>query len=235
LGGGVHAQGREGGEGPPTRDARSVRHVPARALRRRALARRGDPQPAYRPLTGSAEVASPPTLVVADAIKDQDGHDLLRFVCWDGNPDDEEHAVEAQEFIQKFALTTFKALTFRHPDGRLVAVSAWDKQLLKIAARRSVDAWKLQVIGVHPSCHGTSVANDLAGGPATLRISEYVLRRTYARMQEIDPTRILVVACVSEFNYRSIEACRRVELERTTRSHGVYWHMLGDVDPQIGW
>jgi hypothetical protein len=185
-----------------------------------------------------------PALAVADAGK-ADGHDLLRFSCWDHDVhplsgegeqfDEGEYAEEAEEYIRKWALKAHRALTFRLPDATLVAVSAFDHHLLMLG-RKPLECWRLQVIGVAVRYRGMLVTNDFGAGPPELRISEYVLRRTYARMAELKPDRVIVTARVHEFNYRSIAACKRVGLERAEeRPDALYWPMIGDVDSHIGW
>jgi len=97
-----------------------------------------------------------------------------------------------------------------------------------------IDCWRLRVMGVSNAHRGRSVVNDLQAGPTELRIAEYVLRKTFARMQELDPTRAIVTARVHDANERSIKTCARVDLRREGERDGDYWSMIGDVDPCIG-
>ena len=98
-----------------------------------------------------------------------------------------------------------------------------------------IDCWRLRVMGVSNAHRGRSIVNDLQAGPTELRIAEYVLRKTFARMQELDPTRAIVTARVHDANERSIKACARVDLRRESERDGDYWSMIDDVDPCIGW
>lgn len=177
-----------------------------------------------------------PGLTVADATKRQDGHDLLNFNCWNGDPE-EPFAAEAEDYIRRLALgSTYKTLTFRASDGTLAAVSAFDRRDVQpyLAARFLVPGWHLQVIGVALPFRSSLVACALPPCPSEVKISEYVFRRTYARMLEADPKRNVVTAMIHGDNARSIEACRRVQLERTVREDETYWRMMGSVDPHVG-
>lgn len=176
-----------------------------------------------------------PALICADATKARDGHDLLAFNCWSGDPK-EPYAADAEHYIQKSALrSAHKTLAFRTEDGELVGVSAFDRRLITPyeAAHYRVPGWHLQVIGIDRGFQGTDVTSDLPRCAAEMRTSEYVFRRTYARMLEIDAARVVVTARVHGDNQPSIMAAARVSLERTVREFEEYWRMLGEVDPFI--
>jgi hypothetical protein len=178
---------------------------------------------------------SPRTLVVADARRWRDGHEFLTFNCWSGDPD-EHYAAEAEGFIRKLALkTTFKSLAFREEDGTLAGVSSFDKAAVQPfeAANYVEHGWQLQVVGVRRDLQGPTVNSDIAGCPPELPISDYVFRKTYERMLELDPTRVIVRARIHDDNRRSIAACSRVGLERTVRESQDYWRMLGAADPTV--
>lgn len=179
---------------------------------------------------------SAPTLTVALATKRKHSHEFLEFSCWNGDPETEEYAAEADDYIRRVALgSAYRTLAFRH-DGELVAVTAFDKMPIKPhqAARYTLPGWKLQVLGVGTPYQGTLVASDLPGCPAEMRLAEYALRMTYAEMLKLDPSRKVVVACVHDDNVRSWRTCARVGLERTERQDLTYWRMLGGVDPLFG-
>lgn len=178
-----------------------------------------------------------PKLTVAYATKRKHSHEFLTFTCWNGDPETEEYAAEAEDFIRRRALgSAYKTLAFR--DGnQLVAVTAFDRFAVRPhqAARYTEPGWKLQVLGVSTRYQGTLVASDLAGCPSEMRIAEYALRTTYTRMLKLDPTRKFVCACVHDENVRSWRACSSVGLERTQRQDLAYWRMLGGVDPRFGY
>lgn len=158
------------------------------------------------------------------------------FSCWDGD-EDEYWAHEAEYFIRQRAIAeTYRTLVFRDHDGLVAAVSAFDKRGVRPneAAKFVHDGWLLQVVGVRRDLQGGRVESDVASCPGTMRVSEYVFRKTFERMRELDPTREVVTARVHEENRRSIEAARRVGLERTVREDADYWRMLGKADPAIG-
>lgn len=171
-------------------------------------------------------------LTVADATKARDAHALLSFACWDGDPE-LPWAGEAEHFIRTRALaSTYKTLVFRAPDRTVAAVSAFDRREVG-AGRRQLAAWHLQVVGVRRDLQRTIVESEIAGCPTEMRVSEYVLRKSFERMIEIDPERVLVTARVHEDNRPSIVACARVDLQRTERERGPYWRMFGEADPTI--
>jgi hypothetical protein len=177
-----------------------------------------------------------PQLTVAYATKRKHKHEFLTFTCWNGDPDEEEYAAEAEDYIRRIALgSAYRTLAFR--DGpQLVGVTAFDRIAIRPhqAARYVEPGWKLQVLGISTQYQGTVVSSSLPGCPSELRIAEYALRTTYARMQQLDPTRAFVRACVHDGNVRSWRACARVGLERTERQDLTYWRMLGPVDPEWG-
>jgi hypothetical protein len=193
------------------------------------------------------------TVVTAtDLDKARDAHDLLVFSCA-GREGDEPHEPESleedvqeryareqyvqevlvvQEFIRRRLVHCQAALIFRLPEGRIVAASGFR---FGEAGPARVPCWHLEVVGVSTAHHGRPVFNDFSSGPPTLRISECVLRTTFERMRQLDPTRQLVTARVHDVNMRSIRACARVGLCRQGEPDGGYWEMTGDVDPYIGW
>jgi hypothetical protein len=178
-----------------------------------------------------------PQLTDGYATKRQHSHEFLRFTCWNGDPDEEEYAAEAEDYIRRRALgSTYKTLAFRDR-SELVGVTAFDKLAVRPhqAARYTERGWKLQVLGITTPYQGTTVSSTLPGCPSEMRIAEYVLRKTYSRMLELDPSRRFVRAVVHDDNVRSWRACARVELERREREDLTYWRMLGPVDPQVGY
>jgi hypothetical protein len=179
---------------------------------------------------------SGPTLTVAYATKRKNSHEFLTFNCWNGDPETEEYAAQAEDYIRRIALgSAEKTVAFRH-GGELVAVTAFDRLAIRPhqAARYTEPGWKLQVLGISTPYQGTLVSSELPGCPGELRISEYALRTTYAHMLKLDPARKFVRAIVHDDNIRSLRACARVGLQRTERRDLTYWRMLGGVDPQFG-
>jgi hypothetical protein len=176
-------------------------------------------------------VLSRPTLSVGT--KAVDGHDLLRFRCWDGDPD-EPWIGDVEEYVRVLALkSAFRTLVFRDDGGEVAAVTAFDRREVRPfeAARYLVPGWHLQVVAVSLRYQGSLVENDILGCPPAMKMAEYAHRSTYRYMLEIDPARQFITARVHDENRRSIKAAARVDLERTVREDVDYWRMLGPVNP----
>lgn len=170
-------------------------------------------------------------LLVADADPARDGHDLLSFCCWSGDP----HEVwihEVEEYVRRIALrTTFRTLVFRSRGGELAGVSAFDRADVRLAGRRRTAAWRLEVVALALPWQGRWVNADIEGCPSPMKAAEFVLRKTYERMLQIDARRVAVVARVHDDNRASMKTCERVGLVRTERESNEYWAMLGEVNP----
>lgn len=142
-------------------------------------------------------------LLVADADPALDGHDLLNFRCWSGDPD-EGWVEEVEEFVRRIALrTTFRTIVFRSQEGELAAVSAFDRADVRLAGRRRSPAWRLEVVALSLSWQGKSVDAAIEGCPSPMKAAEFVLRKTYERMLQLDPRRVVVVARVHDDNRRA--------------------------------
>jgi hypothetical protein len=143
-----------------------------------------------------------------------------------------EHVAEVEEYVRHFALrTAHKVLLFCDDDGRVSAVSAFDRVEIGLSGRRRTAAWRLQVVALRPQWRGALVEADIKGCPNPMKASEFVLRKTYERMLELDARRVMVVGRIHDENRASMVACERVGLVRTEREDSDYWRVLGEVDP----
>jgi hypothetical protein len=168
--------------------------------------------------------------------KAADGHDLLGFTCWDGDPE-EPWVAEVESYVRALALKSADhTLVFRDDDGELAAVTAFDSRDIRPfeAARYLVPGWHLQVVAVSLSYQRTVVESDIARCAPEMKAAEYVHRATYGHMLGLDSGRVAVTARVHEDNRRSMRAAARVDLHRTVREDLEYWRMLGPVDPTAG-
>lgn len=135
-----------------------------------------------------------------------------------------------------FALSTaYKTLLFHDQSGSLVGVTAFDRSEVQLSGHATTAAWRLEVIALSIRSRGLWVEADIPGCSSPMKASEFLLRKTYQRMLELDPRRVLVVGRVHDDNRLSMAACARVGLVRTEWDEdGVYWRLLGEVDPAAG-
>jgi hypothetical protein len=177
-----------------------------------------------------------PHLLVLAVATPRDDHDLLRFQCWSGDPD--EHWVqEVEEYVQKLARKrAFKTLLFRGADGELDGITVFDRSDVPLAGRRKVPGWHLQAVALSRRLQREEVQCDIEGCDPIMRASEYLFRKTYERMLALDPRRVITTARVHDENTISMVAAARVGLRRVGRDEydDRYWDMSGEVDPCVG-
>lgn len=170
-------------------------------------------------------------LAARDGDRRRDGHELLAFRCWNGDPD-EEYVAEVEDYVRRFALATaHKTLLFHDPAGMLTGVTAFDRAEVRISGRRRTPVWRFQVAALALEWRGQWVEAEIEGCPSTMKASEFLLRKTYERMLGLDRRRVFVVGRVHDDNRASMRACERVGLVRTEREDDDYWRLLGEVDP----
>lgn len=174
-------------------------------------------------------------LSVRDARRRLDEHELLSFRCWNGDPD-EEYVQEVEEYVRRFALSTaHKTLLFHDASGLLVGVTAFDRADVQLTGRSKTAVWRLEVIALAMTSRGLWTEADIEGCASPMKASEFLLRKSFQRMLELDPRRAIVVGRIHDDNRLSMRVCARVGLVRTEREdNGVYWRLLGEADPAAG-
>ena len=146
-----------------------------------------------------------------------DVDDLAAFACWDGDPA-KPWEEEVENHIRGWVLRQHEhVLTFRHA-GELVAVSAFDPRFVGLPLVRPIDqpAWHLQVVAVRTESQGAGLVSEVLAG-------------TFAAMQSVDTSRVLITATAHRENAKSLRVCAKVGLTWFRDIDEHYVELLGEV------
>jgi RimJ/RimL family protein N-acetyltransferase len=126
---------------------------------------------------------------------------------------------EAEDYVRCFALRHADfVLAFRDDDGKLVAVSAFDRRDIELPlnAPTTHPGWHLQVVALAVEHQSKGFAAD-------------VFAQTFEEMRAIATERIFVTATVHRDHRASLAAAARAGLTQLVQMDEHYWVLLGEV------